>query len=195
MRTSMGENSQCGMNPMWEESHYGGNPYGPPSIYERSKSRADRYVRKSSSWERTFSIFIWNNIGMNPRNAVVFISIRKLHHYLFRVLQARLEAKINMISRFSSLQWQVQSVSKVTANNHATFPIQMYVNYSTDLRLLLPALNSNEFRRASKTLSKSEINKWKVLLVTILGGRISYWTDNTALSTLLWTKVFRILDE
>ena len=26
---------------------------------------------------------------------------------------------------------------KVTANNHATFPIQMYVNYSTDLRLLL----------------------------------------------------------
>ena len=26
---------------------------------------------------------------------------------------------------------------QVTANNHATFPIQLYVNYSTNLRLLL----------------------------------------------------------
>ena len=35
------------------------------------------------------------------------------------------------------LSMQLQIVSKVTTNNHATFPIQMYVNYSTDLRLLL----------------------------------------------------------
>ena len=31
----------------------------------------------------------------------------------------------------------IQSVSKVTANNHATFPIQMYVNDIADLCLLL----------------------------------------------------------
>ena len=31
----------------------------------------------------------------------------------------------------------VLCAQKVTANNHATFTIQMYVNYSTHLRLLL----------------------------------------------------------
>ena len=37
----------------------------------------------------------------------------------------------------SCIEINIQSVSQVTANNHATFPIQIYVNYSTDLRLPL----------------------------------------------------------
>ena len=56
-------------------------------------------------------------------------------------------------------------IQSTTANNHATFPIQMYVNYSTDLRLL----------SSSKLLHKMGhyFLDSKALLVCILDASVS----------------------